>query len=119
VVYRIDRRGYLTLSVTYGQFLLSVPFTLSVYAELSRWSPAAALAARWQAPATAAGTGLLLVAVVAAAALYGWIVTWARYRHFEVRAGARPCGPRAVWSRASTGRCTAGRWTASGSTRTR
>lgn len=87
LIYRIRPRDYFMLSVTYGQFLLVVPFLFGLYENVATLLPWAAAtpdlpdgtAALW----VLAGTVLVLAVPVAIG--FGTTVAWLRYRSFEVR----------------------------------
>lgn len=87
VLYRIHDRDYLVLSVTYGQFVLVVPFLLGAYENLAAigWWPSVRLAVPDGPGPIAGAAALALVAAVVVAVVFGVTVAWLRYRHFEVR----------------------------------
>lgn len=87
LIYRMRPRDYLALSVTYGQFMLVVPFLYGVYdnvTQLASISPAVAAL-----PDDVASIRVLavagLVSAVPVALGFGLAVAWLRYRGFEVR----------------------------------
>ncbi|MFD6885006.1 PH domain-containing protein [Streptomyces sp. NPDC059957] len=87
LIYRIRRRDYLLISVTYGQFVLLFPFLMGLYENAAALLPLSPVL-----PAIPDIPGPLWVLVVAAVAVFGsvamafgMLVAWLRYRSFEVR----------------------------------
>lgn len=77
VVSRVGAVDLAVISVTYGQWVLVVPFLVSTYYEMASWFPLPAersiLAGLAQSP------GWTLVGAVVVAAVYGWARAWLRY----------------------------------------
>ncbi|MDI6103887.1 PH domain-containing protein [Actinoplanes sp. NEAU-A12] len=89
LIYRIRARDYLMLSITYGQFLLVIPFLMGFYENITGlFSLSLTVPAL---PGDTAAQALLMIAVLVVAvpvALgFGTAVAWLRYRGFEVRGG--------------------------------
>ncbi|WP_083936937.1 PH domain-containing protein [Longispora albida] len=87
LIYRIRLRDYLLISVTYGQFVLLVPFLFEVYENTTALLPFSPVL-----PELPERTGPLWMLAVTAVAVcgsvalaFGLLVAWLRYRSFEVR----------------------------------
>lgn len=87
LIYRIRPWEYLMLSVTYGQFVLVIPFVFGLVENVnaflpSDWTPSAL--PMWT---ESVGITVLVAFLVAVpvAVVFGILVAWSRYRSFEVR----------------------------------
>lgn len=86
LLYRIRSRDFLVLSVTYGQFVLVVPFVVGLYGNV------ADVLSLSDTPLTLPDVNLplpllilvMLVVAAPAAVAFGVAVAWLRFRHFEV-----------------------------------
>lgn len=84
-VYRIRPRDYVVLSVTYGQFVLLVPFLLSLVENLSDLSRLTAVSVPFEQSAPSWRLALLVLLLgLPVAVIFGTCVAWLRYRGFEV-----------------------------------
>ncbi|OFE18658.1 hypothetical protein BA895_00100 [Humibacillus sp. DSM 29435] len=86
LLYRIRPRDFLVLSVTYGQFVLVVPFLIGLYGNI------ADVLSLSNTPLTLPNLDLplpllilvMLIAAAPAAVTFGVAVAWLRFRRFEV-----------------------------------
>lgn len=86
VVYRVSGRDYVLISLTYGKFVLFLPFLVGAYNQVAQWFSWP----EWAAVVDGglrAGTGMVLGAglgLVVVALLYGLGVAWVKYRGLQV-----------------------------------
>ncbi|MFD3517638.1 PH domain-containing protein [Streptomyces sp. NPDC058657] len=87
LIHRIRLRDHLLISLTYGQFVLLLPFLMELYNNATALFPlppvlpaVSDLPGPWWAQVVAAG-----VVLGVAAMAFGMLVAWLRYRSFEVR----------------------------------
>ena len=81
-VSRVDLVNLLVISVTYGQWVLVLPFLVSTYYEAAQWFqlPGEVSILRWLAQSP----GWTLLGAFLVATVYGWMRAWLRYGGYRV-----------------------------------
>lgn len=89
LVYRMRTRDYLVLSLTYGQFVLLVPWLLGLFDTLSNLERVAGVSLPFEPHRVSWPLAVVaLLLAPASAVVFGTAVAWLRFRGFAVRQSA-------------------------------